>query len=266
MRSFRIDRIVEIVDVRTGEVVSDAQHYLMPLMNLARPTGARPHRDATDSVLSESANGLIVLLYFANSDGELHPKEREVLWNYLEWQRKRCSIKGQINRQPIDALMRTMFPSTDEFADALAQLIGSETIHAQFILDVIPEIMHADGQADDEELRRYQQLVDFVSDANSGRNSPSRLASEMNDEELSSPSSISLMVGKTIVFSGALERMTREEAKAMAERLGAKVAGSVSKKTDLLVAGPGAGSKLKDAEKYGVEVIDEEGWFQRVGV
>jgi len=73
------------------------------------------------------------------------------------------------------------------------------------------------------------------------------------------------VAGKTVVFTGALEQMTREEAKAMAERLGAKVAGSVSKKTDLLVAGPGAGSKLKDAEKYGVEVIDEAGWFVRVG-
>jgi DNA ligase (NAD+) len=71
--------------------------------------------------------------------------------------------------------------------------------------------------------------------------------------------------GKTVVFTGALERMTREEAKAMAERLGAKVAGSVSKKTDLLIAGPGAGSKLKDAKKHGVEVIDENEWFRRVG-
>jgi hypothetical protein len=73
------------------------------------------------------------------------------------------------------------------------------------------------------------------------------------------------LAGKTIVFAGSLERMTRDEAEAMAERLGAKASDSISSKTDLVVAGPGAGSKLTKARELGVETIDEEEWMRRSG-
>ena len=74
----------------------------------------------------------------------------------------------------------------------------------------------------------------------------------------------SAVAGKTVVFTGALETMSRDEAKAQAERLGARAAGSVSPKTDLVVAGPGAGSKLKKAQELGIEVIDEAAWAEIV--
>ena len=91
-----------------------------------------------------------------------------------------------------------------------------------------------------------------------------RLTKQVRPLEAEKPASDSAVAGKTVVFTGALEKMTRDEAKAMAERLGAKVAGSVSQKTDYVVAGPGAGSKLGKAKDLGVAVLSEDEWFDLV--
>jgi DNA ligase (NAD+) len=90
------------------------------------------------------------------------------------------------------------------------------------------------------------------------------LLSEVAPPEYVVETKASAVSGKTVVFTGKLETMSRDEAKAQAERLGAKAAGSVSTKTDLIVAGPGAGSKLKKAAELGIEVIDEAAWAKIV--
>jgi DNA ligase (NAD+) len=91
-----------------------------------------------------------------------------------------------------------------------------------------------------------------------------RLTKQVKILDAEKPKKDSAVAGKTVVFTGSLEKMTRDEAKATAERLGAKAAGSVSKKTDYVVAGPGAGSKLAEAKKHGVTVLTEDEWLKLI--
>src|ERR1700733_8472521 len=92
-----------------------------------------------------------------------------------------------------------------------------------------------------------------------------RLTRQVTIVDAEKPKSNSKVAGKIVVFTGSLEKMTRDEAKATAERLGAKASGSVSKKTDYVVAGPGAGSKLAEAQKHGVAVLTEDEWLKLIG-
>jgi DNA ligase (NAD+) len=123
-----------------------------------------------------------------------------------------------------------------------------------------------------EEMDNLDQIGDTVIDSlaayfgeEHNRDVVERLTKQVRILDAERPRADSVVAGKTVVFTGSLEKMTREEAKAMAERLGAKTAGSVSKKTDYVVAGPGAGSKLKDATKLGVPVLTEDEWFALIG-
>jgi len=123
-----------------------------------------------------------------------------------------------------------------------------------------------------EEMDNLDQIGDTVIDSlaayfgeEHNRDVVERLTKQVHILDAEKPRADSVVAGKTVVFTGSLEKMTRDEAKAMAERLGAKTAGSVSKKTDYVVAGPGAGSKLKDATKLGVAVLTEDQWFELIG-
>jgi DNA ligase (NAD+) len=108
-----------------------------------------------------------------------------------------------------------------------------------------------------------ESLRDYFGEAHNRRRIE-RLAAQVRIRDAEKPRADSAIAGKTVVFTGTLEKMTRDEAKASAERLGAKVSASVSKKTDYVVAGPGAGSKLADATKLGVAVLTEDEWLKLI--
>jgi DNA ligase (NAD+) len=124
------------------------------------------------------------------------------------------------------------------------------------------------------EMDALDQIGDTVIDAiadyfgeSHNRRMVERLVGQVSIKDAEKPRTDSAVAGKTVVFTGALEKMTRDEAKAMAERLGAKVSGSVSKKTDYVVAGsgPSARSKLADAKELSVKTLTEDEWFALVG-
>jgi len=138
----------------------------------------------------------------------------------------------------IDALLIAVDEAVDDTSAAYLELVA---------IDGIGEIA-------------ARALVQFFTESHN-RQAVEALLEEVTPQAVEAVANDTPVAGKTVVFTGSLEKMTRSEAKARAESLGAKVAGSISAKTDLLVAGPGAGSKLKKAESLGVEVVSEDGWF-----
>src|SRR5712671_1218009 len=155
----------------------------------------------------------------------------------------------------------------DTTARMLARGYGSwSAFHAAAL-----KLVEADPETR-EEMDNLDQIGDTVIDSlaayfgeKHNRDVVERLTKQVRILDAERPRADSVVAGKTVVFTGSLEKMTRDEAKAMAERLGAKTAGSVSKKTDYVVAGPKAGSKLTKAKDFGVTVLTEDEWFELIG-
>jgi DNA ligase (NAD+) len=151
---------------------------------------------------------------------------------------------------------------------AVAMARGYHT--AEEFLAAMDKVADGDAEAT-EELDAMDQIGSAVIEAARAyfaEDHNRKLVQDLRDQltilDAERPKTDTAVAGKTVVFTGSLERLTRDEAKAQAERLGAKVSGSVSKKTDLVVAGPGAGSKLKTAAELGIQVLTEEEWLTLV--
>ncbi len=142
----------------------------------------------------------------------------------------------------IEALMAAMKEASDPESEAYLELLS---------IDGIGEVV-------------AEAVVDFFQEEHNREAVEALLAAGVEPEPLEAQETGSPVAGKTVVFTGSLELFTRSEAKAKAESLGAKVSGSVSAKTDILVAGPGAGSKLKKAQELDIQILDEQGWLDLI--
>ena len=148
-------------------------------------------------------------------------------------------------------LLARTYGSLEAFEEAMRQAAGGDEPAKQELLD-IDGIGPVVGEA----------IVEFFGEVHNLDVLQKLAEAGVETEPLEAQAKGSRVSGKTLVFTGSLEHMTRSEAKARAESLGAKVSGSVSAKTDIVVAGPGAGSKLKKAEELGLEVLTEEEWLE----
>jgi len=159
----------------------------------------------------------------------------------------------KLNRTARQSLV-DQFGNWDSF-EAAALDAAAQTAGEAFL-----EIASVDGVG----VVAARMVAEFFAEEHN-RQTVANLLAELDVLPAERPKTDTAVAGKTIVFTGALEKMTRDEAKAQAEALGAKVSGSVSKKTDLVVAGPGAGSKLKAAADLGIQVMTEDEWLALVG-
>lgn len=254
-RTIQLARLIYALGVRhVGEVTAqklagyaeswDVFHKAVNAAARARPGKAYMEVLTVDRVGEITANKLLA----AFKDGA--PERPETIG---ELDQEIAALRLNIS-QPARAALAAYYGAWDAFAaamtEAAAQTPGEAFRELADIDSVGPVAVEA--------------LIEFFTEPRNA-DAVERLLSHLTVEAAERPAEHSPVAGKTVVFTGSLERMTRDEAKARAQALGAKVSGSVSRKTDILVAGPGAGSKLTKAKDLGVEVMDEDAWLALIG-
>jgi DNA ligase (NAD+) len=218
-------------------------------------TDARAQRPGPDYHRLKSVNGLGPKALKALVDFVAAQKDKITpnLFNDTQSILARAPLKGLTTK--VQAQVIAAFPEWPDLVRAVEQRPG-----AAYLALSEP---HEDKDAPKSNVGEVatDSLVAFF-DAPRSRDAVARLLNQVRPRAALKPRSDSPVAGKIVVFTGTLETMSRDEAKAQATRLGAKVSGSVSAKTDIVVAGPGAGSKLTTAQDLGVKVMSESEWTQ----
>ena len=254
-RTIQLARLIYALGVRhVGEVTAqklagyaeswDAFHKAVNAAARARPGKAYMEVLSVDRVGEITANKLLA----AFKDGA--PERPETIG---ELDQEIAALRLNIS-QPARTALAAHYGAWDAFAAAMTEAAAQTPGEAFRDLADIDSVGPVAVEA----------LIEFFTEPRNA-DAVERLLDHLTVEAAERPAEDSPVAGKTVVFTGSLERMTRDEAKARAQALGAKVSGSVSKKTDILVAGPGAGSKLTKAKDLGVEVMDEDAWLALIG-
>ena len=192
-----------------------------------------------------------VLDRYPSMDPELQPLAIELLMQRKAWTAKL-----------LDAVLKKRLPTSVLNANHLRRILDSTDREAVWAVEkAFGKVREARNP---EREKVVAEMAAYFREPHN-RGIVERLTRHVRILDAERPTKHTAVAGKTVVFTGTLEKMTRDEAKAMAERLGAKVAGSVSTKTDYVVAGPKAGSKLGKATELGVTVLSEDDWLKLVG-
>ena len=181
----------------------------------------------------------------------------------------RTDDPGDLHRQVAEGLLHAHAWLTMNASKTLEASAFFRDVNRDPLSDPRVRLRIADARTELESLEGIggvvaEAICDFFEEPHNVK-ALNRLLEWLDVQSMAAPAKTSPVSGKTVVFTGTLEKMTRQEAKARAESLGAKVSGSVSAKTDIVVAGPGAGSKLKEAQKHNVQVLDEDAWLRLIG-
>jgi DNA ligase (NAD+) len=249
-RDVDLHRLIYALGVRhVGETTARqlATHFETWDKFVQAVTDARAQRPGPDYHRLKSVNGLGPKALKALVDFVAAQKDKITpdLFNETQSILARTPLKGLTTK--VQAQVIAAFPEWPDLVRAVEQRPGAAYL-ALSALDGLGEVA-------------TDSMVAFF-DAPRSRDAVARLLSQVRPRAALKPRSDSPVAGKILVFTGTLETMSRDEAKAQATRLGAKVSGSVSAKTDIVVAGPGAGSKLTTAQDLGVKVMSESEWTQ----